>query len=267
MELISSSPKYEVFDEGESILKVPKTEAAVADLARSAVWSQEIGGMVGGDSSLVIPDADILADGNVRFEKVLGRGAGEEDLPELILLVADVLGVLTKLKVEWEGSADEWYAKRVAVGLPEELGNNLGSLVIPKLTVGVVHGDFAPKNMILTADGRLALIDAEFGTYPARPEYAMPRMHDGAYLYHLLVCQYQNQDLAGVFLDALQEKGIVDELSLGEFWASVMERTLSMYRNFVQFPKEGFEVDECRKDPEPYLSLLSSCVEALYEVD
>ncbi len=264
MEQISSSPKYDVFRDGKWVVKTPKTESAEADLARSVVWCQSIGEMVEEDSGLVVPKAEVI-EGGARFEWVTGESLRDEDLGGLLPTVVLALNELLKLRVEWSGSADDWMESRLAsLAWPEELAMSPDNLETPKLQAGVVHGDFAPKNMIVTAEGRAALIDAEFGTHPKRPGYAMPRMHDAAYFYHLLVCQYQNEGWAEEYLDKLNQVGILgkDQDNL-EFWTSVVERTLAMYRNFVLQPKAGFEVDERRKDPEPYYFLLDRCGSSL----
>lgn len=267
MELLSSSPKYDVFNGGEDqIIKVPKTDAAREDLIRSVAWSNEIGGLLECiNSSLIVPKASVLSDGSANFESIEGVEISESEIGRLIPLVVKGLSDLAILEVAWVGSANTWFDNRINVlEWPEEVAVNDGDIATPRISAGVVHGDFAPKNMIISPEGRLGLIDPEFGTYPSRPEYAMPRMHDAAYFYHLLRCQFQRGDLAESYRKKLSEARILTERPDGlEFWASVMERTLSMHRNFIKDPKAGFVVDDRRKNPEPYYSLLNDCLSHL----
>lgn len=270
MELVSSTPSYDVLRDGDQAIKVAKDERSAKYLINSLDWCNS----TVTESGLIIPEAQRLDDlGQGQLEKVSfgwieGEQLKEEGLPDSIPLIANGLVEMMQLDVDWVGSPDEWLEGRLnslRSVWPHELGLNLNHLSLAKLRAGVTHGDYALKNMIATPSGRLGLIDPEFGTHSLNLDFAVPRMHDTAYFYHLLLCQFQSEDLGKQFLEEIEGMGILraDQDRL-EFWTSVLERTLSMYRNFIVNPKSGFEVDVRRKNPEPYLKLLSGCIGYLW---
>jgi hypothetical protein len=277
--IIAYTPKFSthhiIGNDTDFLLKVARTEAAQADLANTARWSRFIN-QATDELSFKTPNvqANIVDNGLgerpttsvAHFDWVDGYHTEESDIDSLSAPLAMVVRELSSIKVDWQGRACDWLGRNKVLKtiefLPDEIRKNVSAAYTEeqraKAKSGVVHGDLAPKNIMISNqdDESLWLIDAEFGTHGERPDFAIPRMHDAAYYYHLLQVQYQNPAAAETFLNELGEVFSEDKTWKEEFLLSVIERTLSMFENFIVNPKEGFEVDERRKQEESYHSLL-----------
>ncbi len=266
--------------------------SAEADLGNAVVWSRSMANLHLGTFDVPRATAKLEEDSIydnrhkphrvdrirtrlARFEWVTGHIVGEDQLEELCVPVAKIIKELSCVEVDWEEDNQYWIRQKFA----NEAGRALDALQnqelrqnilrvttddeLSKLKPGVVHGDLVPKNIIRQPNGRLALIDAEFGTHDKRPGFTVPRMRDAAYFYHVMRCQYGQSDAAESFLQAMGEEFGDDETWHQEFWTCVIERTLSMYTNFVIKQPSGDHIDERRLNPDNYIATLQTAVDML----
>ena len=198
----------------------------------------------------------------VLFKEIIGDKPDEAQLQELLPNIAYLCAAVASLNFPRQKNilspkmeerilqllpADISKLQNRELLLADDVVEKIKTLFATKLhkylVPGTVHGDINLKNILLVKMARLqdqgmALVDSEFGTDYAKPAFDKPRFQDGAYFYHLLYCQYHRPDLAEQFMrlysNALKDAGVEMETSFQfEFYASVLERTVSMSNHFV----------------------------------
>lgn len=268
--------------------KQPDNPSVRADLQNEVRWNQVIGPQLGEDYWKVPEVVTNAPDFSwAIFEYVEGVPPDEEDLTSgwLSASVRDIGVALYGLPLG-RGGTDlaSWYQQRLSrfamvtdtdfFDAADRRAINsiqLDSQLPTTLKAGVVHGDLSPKNLIIasSADWSLYVTDAEFGTLPEKPEWDKPRLHDMAYFYHLLRCQYQRPDIAESFLNTLwtniqQTTGATRAEFNAEFHLSLLERTISMMSHFVINHTPDKQIDDKRRtEPEPYVQTVRLSLNAL----
>lgn len=286
MRTLPSSAMFTVVEvrdeECHFVLKATTNERRQEHLGNSVAWAQTINNDK--PTTFTTPEAyaELFDDDNIirtdvaYFDWIDGETIQEDQLDDYTVRFASIIKELSAIAVPWTGDARLWVCQR-RDGKVTEAANALddqnlahrllGLLSDERLTnikPGVTHGDFSPtKNALIGSDSTINLYDAEFGTHAGRPHYAVPRMLDAAYLYHLLEVQYKQPETAEGFLEALGEQFGEDPTWHEEFWVCVVERTLSMYHNFILNPKDDPAIDPRRQQPEVYVHLLQTSVAML----
>lgn len=262
------------------VIKTCGPEAA-ADLGNATAWAQWIQAQNPQSFNVPHTHATITAEPNGQLvtarsytDWVEGRHPAEDQLAEFIPPLVGVIGELSQLEVAWTGSSSDWLKRKLDIlGRPalEHIGDpTLSDRVtaaidshVSAIKPGVVHGDLVPKNMLIapTNAHKIYILDAEFGSHGSRPHFALPRMRDAAYLYHVLQVQYQQPETAELLYKKLGEQFTDDSTWQEEFWLCVIERSLSMYTHFVV--NNPPQVDIRRLNPEKYINCLHTALDQL----
>lgn len=276
-----------VLYQGEpAFLKTVRDSSSVSqheDLQNEAQWNEFVRPHLARDGTkvpeIIATDPDFAW---VLFEDLQAPHLEEEQLPIFLGRLINLGASIQLVPLPREpGDINTWYLDRLA-RFRETLEHPLfnaedkerfeATVAADKdtgvLTAGVIHGDLNLKN-VLAHDKTFGIVDAEFGTSVEKPEWDKPRMHDVAYLYHLLLCQYQDPGRADLFktLISLRDQDIFDinqERFEQEFQLSVLERTLSMMSHFVTRLTPEKKIDDMRRtDPKPYAKLISQALETI----
>lgn len=220
----------------------------------------------------------------VLFEHLKGSQLDESEFPVVLGRLANLGVAISSLSLGREPSdLTSWYMGRLnrfrpllddgfvdneTIALYDRILD--GSVDLSDLKAGIIHGDLNPKNILTRADDpEIGLVDAEFGTTPEKPEWDKPRLHDVAYIYHLLLCQYHNSDMAEQFLIQAQHafsqhSGFDPEIFNRELNLSLLERTVSMSSHFVLNKDPSKTIDDSRRtEPQPYAELIRKSLEVI----
>ncbi len=281
---LPSSPKYTVTEvlgsRSHTVIKRATSNQGQHDLGNAVAWTQAIGSRRPQTFDVPITHSqafkDVFGDFHVGsaavFEWIKGEKPAEAALKELVEPVADIVCELGRMTVPWEGDAKAWLRNRREgkvgqalaqlpdTGLAHALEELLSDSSIDVVEPGVTHGDLKPDNMLIRPNGRIVLLDGEFGTHDRRPEYAVPRALDAGYFFHMLHTQHQQPDTADIFYKHLADRLVEDPTWEQEFRISVAERSLSMYTNFVLRATDDPGIDPRRQDPANYLPALAAIV-------
>jgi hypothetical protein len=264
------------------VIKTSDNASAQADLGNSVAWTKWIESQRPHSFHVPHTIAELSATENGQLATPMahitwvdGAQPKEDELIGVVPRYVDVIQELAAIQVEWAGDAAAWTRQKLHTAGSIVLSHIANKLLVVGLEdvidsdafdcikAGVVHGDLAPKNTIIDKTGKLWLLDAEFGTHGYRPEFAVPRTRDAAYLLHLLHCQYQQPEAGETLLSELISRFGDDNTWEQEFWLATLERTLTMFRLFVVNRPDGPTIDQRRLNPAPYLHLLRTSIEHL----
>lgn len=259
--------------------------SACVDLQNEVNWNNYAGPALA-DFGYRVP-SKVAADEDcswVLFEHLEGSQLDESEFPIVLGRLANLGAAISSLSLGREPTdLTSWYRGRLNRFRPL-LNDGFvdkdtltmfdsildGSVDLSDLKAGIIHGDLNPKNILTRADDpEIGLVDAEFGTTPEKPEWDKPRLHDIAYIYHLLLCQYHNPAAAEQFLIQSQQafsqfSDYDPEIFNRELNLSLLERTVSMASHFVLNKDPTKTIDDNRRtNPQPYAKLIQSSLEAV----